>query len=204
MNHLTVFMHTLIFATNNINKIYEIRKVVGNDFNIITLKEAGIDVEIEEPHLTIEENAAEKSNFIYNLTNQNCFGEDTGLEVDALNGAPGVLSARYAGEEKNNQKNIDKVLQELKGVNNRKAQFKTIISLIFENKQYSFEGICEGEIMLEPKGEMGFGYDPIFKPIGADKTFAEMTIEEKNKYSHRKKATSKLIDFLNEHKTKSS
>lgn len=197
-------MHTLIFATNNINKIYEIRKVVGNDFNIITLKEAGIDVEIEEPHLTIEENAAEKSNFIYNLTNQNCFGEDTGLEVDALNGAPGVLSARYAGEEKNNQKNIDKVLQELKGVNNRKAQFKTIISLIFENKQYSFEGICEGEIMLEPKGEMGFGYDPIFKPIGADKTFAEMTIEEKNKYSHRKKATSKLIDFLNEHKTKSS
>ena len=190
-------MNTLIFATNNKHKIDEIRTVINAKFNIITLVEAGIDIDIPEPHPTIEENAAEKASFIYKMTGKDCFGEDTGLEVEALNGEPGVLSARYAGDTKSPQKNIEKLLYKLKGINNRNAQFKTIISLMLNGKKHQFEGICKGKIIEELIGNDGFGYDPIFVPEGGNKTFAQMTMEEKNIYSHRRKATDKLIAFLN-------
>jgi XTP/dITP diphosphohydrolase len=189
-------MNTLIFATNNKHKIDEIRTVIGSKFNIITLAAAEINIDIPEPHDTIEENAAEKSAFIYNLTKRDCFGEDTGLEVEALNGEPGVKSARYAGDDRSPLDNIKKLLQKLEGSNNRNAQFKTIISVIINGKQTQFEGICKGKIIEELKGTDGFGYDPIFIPDGSNKTFAEMTMEEKNIYSHRRKATDKLMSFL--------
>ena len=191
-------MLTLIFATNNKNKVAEIRKVVGHQFNIITLEEAGINIEIPEPHDTLEANASEKSKVIYNLTNQNVFSEDTGLEVVVLNGEPGVKSARYSGDNRDFDANIQKLLFNLSGQTDRRAQFRTVISLILDEKEYQFEGICEGEIITEKKGEDGFGYDPVFIPTGAAKTFAEMTMDEKNLFSHRKKAIAKLISFLNE------
>lgn len=189
-------MLSLIFATNNKNKILEINSVVGSKFKITTLSEAGIDIDIPEPFDTIEENAIEKSTFVYKLAHKNCFGEDTGLEVEALNGEPGVKSARYAGEEKNDLANINKVLNKLQGVENRNAQFKTVISLMLNGKQNNFTGICKGQIINEQRGNYGFGYDPIFIPEGSNKTFAEMQMEEKNLYSHRRKATDKLINFL--------
>jgi XTP/dITP diphosphohydrolase len=189
---------TLIFATNNQHKIDEIKKVVGQQFNIITLKEAGVDIDIPEPHDTLEANATEKSSTIHQLTQQNCFIEDTGLEVYALNGEPGVKSARYAGDGRDFQANIDKLLLKLNDVTNRKARFRTVISLILNNTEYLFEGICEGEIIATQKGTEGFGYDPVFIPDGSIKTFAEMSMEEKNTFSHRKKATTKLITFLQE------
>lgn len=187
---------TLIFATNNQHKIDEIKKVVGEQFNILTLKDAGIDIDIPEPHDTLEANASEKSKTIHQLTKQNCFSEDTGLEVGILNNEPGVKSARYAGEGRNFQDNIDKLLLNLKGKENRKARFRTVVSLILENKEYLFEGICEGKIMEERKGFQGFGYDPIFIPDGSGKTFAEMSLDEKNIFSHRRKAIDKLMAFL--------
>jgi XTP/dITP diphosphohydrolase len=187
---------TLVFATNNAHKVEEIRKVIGDRFTIVTLKEAGILIDIPEPHDTLEANATEKSSTIHHLTKQNCFSEDTGLEVDALNGEPGVKSARYAGEGRNFQDNIDKLLEKLNGQTNRTARFRTVISLIWHNREYLFEGICPGYITAEKHGTEGFGYDPVFVPDGADKTFAEMTIEEKNRYSHRRKATDQLIEFL--------
>ena len=188
--------NVLIFATNNQHKIEEIRSVIGNQFKIVTLKEAGIDFDIPEPHDTIEANALEKSKTIFNLTKENCFGEDTGLEVEALNGEPGVKSARYAGDEKNFDTNIDKLLTKLNGINNRVAQFKTVISLMWYEKEYLFEGITKGNIIHERKGSNGFGYDSVFIPEGSNKTFAEMELAEKNSYSHRRKATDKLIEFL--------
>ena len=189
---------TLIFATNNQHKVDEIRYVIGEQFEIITLKEAGIDIDIPEPHNTLEANAAEKSQTIHRITNQNCFSEDTGLEVEALNGEPGVKSARYAGDGRNFQQNIDKLQHNLQGVANRNARFRTVVSLLLGDKEYLFEGICEGVIITEQKGTQGFGYDPVFIPTGADSSFAEMTMEEKNKYSHRQKAVTKLIQFLNQ------
>lgn len=188
--------NTLIFATNNQNKVEEIRSVIGTQFNIITLKEAGIDIDIPEPHDTIEANASEKSKTIYQLTQQNCFGEDTGLEVAALKGEPGVKSARYAGDEKNFEANIDKLLKKLNGITDRPAQFKTVISLVFDDKEYLFEGITKGKIIYERRGNNGFGYDSVFIPEGSSKTFAEMELSEKNIFSHRRKATDKLIEFL--------
>ena len=190
------FMLQLIFATNNKNKAAEINATLENAFRIITLKEAGIDIDIPEPFNTIEENATEKANVIYKLTGKPCFGEDTGLEIEILQGAPGVKSARYAGEEKSDDKNIEKVLKEMEGKKNRKARFKTVIALNLEGTAYSFEGICEGTIIATKRGINGFGYDPIFVPLNSDKTFAEMEMWEKNKYSHRKKAVDKLIRFL--------
>lgn len=187
----------LIFATNNQNKVLEIRKVIGPAFELITLKEAGIEVDIPEPHDTLEANASEKSTFIYQLTQTSCFGEDTGLEVEALNGEPGVKSARYAGENRSFSDNIDKLLSKLKDQKNTKARFRTVISLILNGKEEIFDGICTGHIIFERRGTEGFGYDPVFIPEGADKTFAEMSMDEKNKYSHRKKATQKLVAFLN-------
>ncbi len=189
-------MNNLIFATNNQNKVEEVRAVLGKLFNIITLKEAGIDIDIPEPHDTLEANATEKSKTIFELTKQNCFSEDTGLEVVALNGEPGVKSARYAGEDRSFDDNIDKLLSKLQLFENRAARFRTVISLILYDKEYFFEGICPGKIIHERKGSHGFGYDPVFVPDGSDKTFAEMDMAEKNKFSHRKKAMEKLINFL--------
>lgn len=187
----------LIFATNNQHKVDEIRSVVGNEFEILTLKEAGIDIDIPEPHDTLKANASEKSKTIYKLTGINCFSEDTGLEVKVLNGEPGVKSARYAGNERAFDKNIEKLLQKLQGQNDRSARFRTMISLIIDGKETLFEGVCEGKIITEKKGTMGFGYDPVFVPDGSPKTFAEMDLHEKNLYSHRRKAVEKLVAFLN-------
>ncbi len=186
----------LIFATNNQHKVIEILSVIGNQFNIVTLKEAGIDIDIPEPFDTLAANATKKSTTIHQLTQENCFSEDTGLEITALNGEPGVKSARYAGDGRNFQDNIDKVLYNLSGKSNRSARFRTVISLIIDNNEHLFEGICEGKILDTQSGVGGFGYDPIFMPDGATKSFAEMTIEEKNKYSHRQKAVTQLLHFL--------
>jgi XTP/dITP diphosphohydrolase len=187
----------LIFATNNQHKVQEINAVLPAAIHSISLKEAGIDIDIPEPHNTLEANAREKAQTIYRLTAKDCFSEDTGLEVDALNGEPGVHSARYAGEQKAFDQNIEKLLTNLKGKNNCSAQFRTVICLIFNGQEHLFEGICRGQIIEERKGSGGFGYDPVFKADGADKTFGEMTLEEKNLYSHRKKAVDKLVAFLN-------
>lgn len=187
----------IIFATNNANKILEIKKVLNAQYHITGLQEAGISIDIPEPHDTLQENAREKAITIFNLTGKNCFSEDTGLLVDELYGAPGVKSARYAGEHANSEQNIDKLLKALGDAENRKAHFKTIICLIVDGKEYYFEGICNGKIISELRGTDGFGYDPVFVPDGSNKTFAEMDIEEKNKYSHRKKAVEKMIQFLN-------
>lgn len=187
----------LIFATNNEHKVDEIRAVLPSYFEILSLKEAGIDIDIPEPHDTLEENAREKAITIYHMTDTACFSEDTGLEVDALNGEPGVRSARYAGEDKSFQNNIDKVLAHLKDQENREAQFRTVICLIVEGNIDFFEGICKGRIIAEQRGNGGFGYDPIFVPDGAEKTFAEMSMEEKARFSHRRKAVDKLVSYLN-------
>lgn len=187
---------TLVFATNNENKVKEIRSLLGDAFTIITLQEAGIDIDIPEPHDTLEANAREKSETIYNLTGKNSFSEDTGMEVFALNGDPGVLSARYAGEQKSAADNMAKVLHLLEGQTSRQARFRTIISVIIDGTEHQFEGVAEGNILLAARGGKGFGYDPIFQPIGSDKTFAEMELSEKNQYSHRAKAFKKLIAFL--------
>lgn len=190
-------MRTLVFATNNKNKVEEIRAVLSGRFNILPLKEAGISIDIPEPHLTLEENACEKSRTINELTGKDCFSEDTGLEVQALNGEPGVRSARYAGDDGDFKKNISKLLIHLKNQHARDARFRTVISLILDKKEYRFEGICIGKITKEPSGNSGFGYDPVFIPDGSSKTFAEMTMDEKNTFSHRKKAVEKLLTFLN-------
>jgi len=193
---MIVPMHTLIFATNNRHKVAEIQSLVGANFTIIPLKEAGIEIDIPEPHDQLEANAHEKAVTIFNLTHQNCFSEDTGLEIVALNGAPGVKSARYAGENSNAQANIVLLLSKMAGIENRTAQFRTVICLIWENQTYYFEGVCKGQILSNMQGENGFGYDPIFVPDGATKSFANMTMDEKNTFSHRKKAVMQLFDFL--------
>ncbi len=189
-------LNNIIFATNNQNKVEEVRALLGKLFNIITLKEAGIDIDIPEPHDTLEANATEKSKTIFEITKQNCFSEDTGLEVEALNGEPGVKSARYAGEARSFDDNIEKLLTNLQSEENKSARFRTVISLILDGKEYFFEGICNGKIIAERKGSNGFGYDPVFIPTGSDKTFAEMDMDGKNKFSHRKKAMERLINFL--------
>ena len=190
----------IIFATNNQYKIEEIKAALPKHFSIITLKEAGIDIDIPEPHDTLEENAAEKARTIFNLTQTNCFSEDTGLEVYSINNEPGVHSARYAGDERSFEKNIDKLLLKLKEVKDKRARFRTVICLILHKEEFYFEGICEGKIIAERIGANGFGYDAVFIPAGAKKTFAKMTMEEKNEFSHRKKAADLLVAFLNTNK----
>ena len=192
----------LIFATNNQNKVQEINAVLPLTIHSISLKESGIDIEIPEPHQTLEANAREKAQTIHRLTGKDCFSEDTGLEVDALNGEPGVRSARYAGEKKSFDQNIEKLLSNLKGTENRDAQFRTVICLILNGQEHLFEGVCRGQIIEERKGSGGFGYDPVFIANGAVKTFGQMTLDEKNQYSHRKKAVDKLVAFLNNLKGK--
>jgi XTP/dITP diphosphohydrolase len=186
----------LIFATNNRHKVEEIQSAIGNKITIRTLSDAGIDIDIPEPFDTLEANALQKSRTIFELTGSDCFSEDTGLEVESLNGQPGVKSARYAGDEKDFQKNIDKLLKELAHTDNRRARFRTVISLIWEGEEYSFDGICSGTIIHGQRGNYGFGYDSIFVPNGSENTFAEMNMEEKNQFSHRKKAADKLVSFL--------
>lgn len=189
-------MNTLIFATNNLNKVIEVRSLLDDSFKILSLSEAGINIDIPEPFDTLEKNAVEKSEVIYKLKGLNCFAEDTGLEVEALNGEPGVKSARYAGKERSFEDNINKLLDKLKGIANRSACFRTVICLTVNGKHNIFEGACSGTITAEKRGNSGFGYDPVFIPDGAAKTFAEMSLQEKNIFSHRKKATEKLIACL--------
>ncbi|MEP6926743.1 MAG: RdgB/HAM1 family non-canonical purine NTP pyrophosphatase [Ginsengibacter sp.] len=190
-------MKTLIFATNNLNKVVEVRSLLNESFKILSLSEAGIYIDIPEPFDTLEKNAIEKSEVIFKLKGISCFAEDTGLEVKELNGEPGVKSARYAGDEKSFENNIDKLLGKLKSVSDRSACFRTIICLTIKGKHNIFEGICKGTIIAQRRGNHGFGYDSVFIPDGAEKTFAEMDLKEKNTFSHRKKATQKLILFLN-------
>ena len=186
----------LVFATNNAHKLSEVRAIAGARFSIISLKELGCFDEIPETGDTLKENALQKAKYIHNKFQCNCFADDTGLEIEALDGRPGVYSARYAGEHCSFQDNIQKVLCELYGIANRKACFKTVIALILDGNNYFFEGAIEGEIIENEKGTKGFGYDPIFRPLSYDKTFAEMTEAEKNSISHRALATKKLNDFL--------
>jgi len=186
----------LVFATNNSHKLNELRAIVGNRFSIISLNELGCFDEIQETGITLTENALQKASYIHKRYHCNCFADDTGLEIEALDGRPGVYSARYAGEHCSFEDNIQKVLRELQGVENRKACFITVIALILNGENYFFEGRIEGEIMEKGEGRKGFGYDPIFKPLGYNKTFAEMSDVEKNSISHRALATKKLNDFL--------
>ena len=186
----------LLFATSNKNKVLEIKKVLPKEFNIKSLDDIGFCEEVPENENTIEGNAIFKANYIYKKYNLNVFADDTGLEVDSLNGKPGVHSARYAGISKNSADNINKLLKKLKNKKNRKARFKTIIALILNSKIHTFEGVVEGIITKKPKGDNGFGYDPVFIPRGYTKTFGELSIEEKNSISHRSLAMNKLIDFI--------
>ncbi|MEO6962353.1 MAG: RdgB/HAM1 family non-canonical purine NTP pyrophosphatase [Puia sp.] len=193
----------LIFATHNPHKVKEIQAAIGKQLKIMSLADAGITREIPEPYETLRENALEKSRTIYLLTSgKDCFSEDTGLEVDALQGEPGVRSARYAGEPVSFARNIDKLLASLGNSTHRHARFRTVISLILNDKEYFFEGVCEGIILTARKGSGGFGYDPVFMPAGAKKSFAEMTAGEKNVFSHRKKAADKMILFLKQETSK--
>ena len=194
----------LIFASNNQHKIEELKAFSGKEIEIVSLKDANIDIDIPEPHDTLEENASEKSWTIYKLTGNDCFSEDTGLEIESLNGEPGVKSARYAGEARSFKENIEKVLNKLVNEANRRARFRAVISLIIDGKETQFEGICNGKIIDTPMGTEGFGYDPIFIPEGSNKSFAEMSIEEKNRFNHRTKAAAKLVAFLQNMKTNST
>ena len=186
----------LIFASRNKNKFIEVEKIIPKNIKLGNLIELNFFEEIPEKEDTIEGNATFKANYINSKFNVNVFADDTGLEVQALDGKPGVHSARYAGNECNSEKNITKLLKELKNIKNRKARFKTIIALVLNKKSYQFEGIINGEILLSKKGKNGFGYDPIFKPDGYQKSFAELSIDVKNKISHRGLAINKLIDFI--------
>lgn len=188
----------IVFATNNQNKIKEIQSMMPPSIEIISLESIGCHEEIPETADTIEGNAILKANYVTQKYGYDCFADDTGLEVDALNGEPGVFSARYAGEQKSAEDNMDKLLMSLNNKNNRNAQFKTVITLNLSGKQYLFRGIASGVITLERKGTQGFGYDPIFKPEGYQETFAQLSLETKNNISHRGKATQELIVFLNQ------
>ncbi len=194
----------LIFATNNTHKLKEIRSLVSDNITILSLNDAGINTEIPEDFETLEENAHQKARFIYDITANNCFADDTGLEVDALNGEPGVYSARYSRmgdlqfpDMEVSKGNIHKLLLKLRNITERKARFRTVISLILDKQEFLFEGVAKGTILRTPRGEEGFGYDPVFQPEGSSLSFAEMSLLEKNRLSHRGKAVEKLVNFLN-------
>lgn len=187
----------LVFATNNKNKLSEIRDILGKDIEVLSLGDIGCNVDIPETADTLEGNALQKASYVYEHYNMNVFADDTGLEVEALNGEPGVFSARYAGGEgHDSEANMKKLLSNMSDVSNRKARFRTSIALILNGEHHSFEGIVNGEILKEKRGTSGFGYDPIFKPDGYDKSFAELGIEIKNHISHRANAIKKLTEFL--------
>jgi len=189
---------TLVFATANRNKLIEAAGVLGEGFNIVLPAELGYTDDVPETHLTIRENGIEKAQFIWDMFGRDCFADDTGLEVDALDGAPGVFSARYAGEPKNPVMNVRKLLSEMEGIpfEERTARFRCVIALIEKGELRVFEGICEGHIALEAQGQLGFGYDPVFIPEGMEKTMAMLTLEEKNAISHRGKAMAMLAAYL--------
>ena len=189
-------MQHLVFATNNAHKLEEVAAKIEGKIKLLNLTDIGCIEEIDETGATFRENASLKSRFIYDKYHINCFGDDSGLEIEALNGEPGVFSARYAGEHGNHAANIDKTLAALKNITNRKANFRTVISLIWNGDEYFFEGVINGTIRNERIGTAGFGYDPIFQPDGYTKTFAEMSLAEKNKISHRAIAMADLLDFL--------
>ncbi len=193
-------MKNIVFATNNKNKLREIRDIVGSRYNILSLSDINCHEDIPETADTIEGNALLKARFVKEKYGYDCFADDTGLEVEALDNRPGVYSARFAGEECNSEKNIDKLLSELKGIENRKARFRTVIALLKGEKEEEFEGVIYGNISHERHGEGGFGYDKVFVPENYDRTFAEMLPEEKNSISHRAKATRLLIEYLNKEK----
>ncbi len=190
-------MKQLIFATHNAHKADEVKLIVGNLFEVKNLSDINFFDEIPETGNTFKENALQKAQYLYNRLNCNCFADDSGLSVDALKGEPGVLSARYAGEPSNSQRNTEKLLNALKNISNRKAQFTTVIAVILDGQTHFFEGIIHGSITESPRGEGGFGYDPIFIPDGYDKTFAELPAEIKNKISHRAIAMQKFKQFIN-------
>jgi XTP/dITP diphosphohydrolase len=191
-------MRELCFATNNAHKLEEVRAIVHSDVNILSLADIRCHDELQETQLTIEGNSLQKATFVFNKFNISCFADDTGLEVPALNGAPGVFSARYAGEQKNNDDNINLLLKNLDGVPNREARFRTVITLIDKSGTYVFEGILNGSILMDKRGAGGFGYDPVFMPHGHTKSLAQMTAEQKNAISHRAIAMNKLCSFLTE------
>ncbi|MEN6454911.1 MAG: non-canonical purine NTP diphosphatase [Prolixibacteraceae bacterium] len=186
----------LVFATNNRHKLRELQHLVGNSFGLLSLEDIGCFEDIPETAPNLEGNASMKAFYVYTNYGYDCFADDTGLEVEALSGKPGVFSARYAGEEKNAVANMDKLLHELNGIKNRKARFRTVISLVIGGKEMLFEGIVDGTILKEKRGKEGFGYDPVFVADGYSKTFAEMGLTEKNEISHRYRAVQKLVDWL--------
>ncbi len=186
----------LVFATNNKHKLEELQAILGDKIILKSLNDIGCNEEIPEEQPNLEGNANQKSTYIFEKYGYSCFADDTGLEIEALNGEPGVYSARYAGEEKSSEANMGKVLNKLAKINNRKARFRTVISLIIDGDEKQFEGIVEGEIIEKRRGGSGFGYDPIFQPNGFEETFAEMNLEDKNKISHRGRAVQKLINYL--------
>ena len=189
-------MIELVFATNNKHKLAEIQAIVGDHFMLLSLQDIGCNEEIPEDQDTLEGNASQKAFFIYNKYGYNCFADDTGLEIEALDGEPGVYSARYAGETKNPEANIDKVLGKLAKIKTRKARFRTVISLVINGAEHQFEGIVDGEILNERQGNSGFGYDQVFLPDGFSQSFAEMSLQDKNQISHRGRAVAKLAEFL--------
>jgi XTP/dITP diphosphohydrolase len=189
----------LVFATNNKHKLEELQAILGDQFKLLSLKDIGCNEEIPEEQETLEGNASQKAFFVYEKYGYNCFADDTGLEIEALNGEPGVYSARYAGEEKSAEANMNKVLDKLAKINNRNARFRTVISLIINGREKQFEGIVKGAILEEKKGASGFGYDPIFQPNDFQLSFAEMPLNEKNKISHRGRAVQKLVSYLKSH-----
>ena len=192
--------HTLIIATNNAHKLQEIQPLISDHFDIKTLKQIGCTDDIPETADSLEGNALLKARYIFEKYGCDCFADDTGLEIEALNGRPGVFSARYASDGHDFEANIDKVLGEMLGIDNRNARFRTVIALILDGKVNYFEGIVNGKIITERKGSEGFGYDPVFIPEGYTQTFAEMSLAEKNKISHRARAVARLVDFLNSRK----
>lgn len=189
-------MKEICFATNNRHKLEEIRKQIGDQYTILSLEDIGCQEEIPETQATVAGNSMQKAEYINVRYSVDVFADDTGLEVEALDGAPGVISSRYAGPNATNEENMDLLLKELEGVENRSARFRTVITLIIDNDLHQFEGIVEGKITQERMGEKGFGYDPIFVPEGHSVTFAQLSIEEKNQISHRGKAVKKMVDFF--------
>lgn len=187
---------SLVFATNNKHKLEELQAILGNEFLLLSLNDIGCTDDIPEEQPTLEGNASQKSFFVYNKFGKNCFADDTGLEIEALGGEPGVYSARYAGDEKSAAANIHKVLYKMAKIKNRKARFRTVISLVIDGVEKQFEGVVNGKILTEKRGNEGFGYDPVFQPDGFSQSFAEMDLADKNKISHRGRAVEKLVNYL--------
>jgi len=191
----------LVFATNNPHKLEEARHILSGNIQVLSLRDIGCNDELPETHETLEENAMEKARFVYERYRVNCFAEDTGLEVASLGGQPGVYSARFAGPGKKDNDNISLLLAKLNGIENRAAQFRAVIGIILNGREFLFEGAVKGSILEKPSGNKGFGYDPVFLPDGSQQSFAEMSLSEKSGISHRKKALEKLVDFLRAVKT---